>query len=368
MKCSKYGSAGQAQKHQQRAVEPQQFVIGQLADSVPEAAALHGGDLVGHKVAGGKQAVVCRGYSLLIIPSAIASALVLNVIDLAEQSVATASLTQAVWFCDCRSVHFESVLPHCGLCLHPIGCADLNENQHIRTSIRPPDSELVWPCWDWQRVSHWAGAHPQIPSASPHAASRIRPGALRCRASLSRRCGRPVGVGFFAVLPMASPASSLSRSALRARDALVLEHLPLADAIASVLARRLFPLVEREDLIQVAREALVSSAPRCRAGEPAGVILGRCIANPTTLSQHPIRAALVQDLQRHRHRPLRHPRHRGRDPQGQPQPQSIWESQPVCGGEAPAQGKSPHPYRREAHGLPAQATCSSPRRCPSSVP
>jgi putative heme-binding domain-containing protein len=35
------------------------------------------------------------------------------------------------------------------------------------------------------------------------------------------RCGRPVGVGFFAVLPMATPASSLSRSALRARDALV---------------------------------------------------------------------------------------------------------------------------------------------------
>ncbi len=42
-------------------------------------------------------------------------------------------------------------------------------------------------------------------------------------AFLSRRCGRPVGVGFFAVLPMASPASSLSRSALRARDALLLK-------------------------------------------------------------------------------------------------------------------------------------------------
>jgi len=65
-------------------------------------------------------------------------------------------------------------------------------------------------------------------------------------------------VGFFAVLQVASPASSprrqqqppaLSRSALRARDALVLEHLPLADAIASRTAGRLFPLVEREDLI-----------------------------------------------------------------------------------------------------------------------
>jgi hypothetical protein len=102
-------------------------------------------------------------------------------------------------------------------------------------------------------VGHWAGAHPPHPSASPRAASRIGPGALLRRASLSRRCGRPVGVGFFAVLPMASPASSLSRSALRARDALVLEHLPLADAIASDMARRLFPLVEQEDLIQVAR-------------------------------------------------------------------------------------------------------------------
>ena len=39
----------------------------------------------------------------------------------------------------------------------------------------------------------------------------------------------------------------------------MLEHLPLADAIASVMARRLFPLVEREDLIQVAREAIDDS-------------------------------------------------------------------------------------------------------------
>jgi RNA polymerase sigma factor (sigma-70 family) len=100
---------------------------------------------------------------------------------------------------------------------------------------------------------------------------------------------RPVGGG--GVLrrpPMASLATSLrsrkqqtpalSRSALRARDALVLKHLPLADALASATARRLFPLVEREDLIQVAREALVRSAPRCRAGEPAEPYLRRCIS------------------------------------------------------------------------------------------
>ncbi len=128
----------------------------------------------------------------------------------------------------------------------------------------------------------------RTPTASLGQSSRrVKDRALRpCGASLSRRCGRPVGVGFFAVLPMASPASSLSRSALKARNALVLEHLPLADAIASVIARRLFPLVEREDLIQVAREALVRSAPRCRAGEAAEPYLRRCI---TGALQHHLR-------------------------------------------------------------------------------
>ena len=94
-----------------------------------------------------------------------------------------------------------------------------------------------------------------------------------------------MGVGFSAVsqmAPLASPScqqpQALSRSALKARDLLVLEHLPLADAIASATARRLFPLVEREDLIQVAREALVRSASRCRAGEPPAPYLRRCIS------------------------------------------------------------------------------------------
>jgi RNA polymerase sigma factor (sigma-70 family) len=112
---------------------------------------------------------------------------------------------------------------------------------------------------------------------------------------LPRRCGRPLGVGFSAVPQMASPhspsrrqqpAQALSRTALKARDALVLEHLPLADAIASATARRLFPLVEREDLIQVAREALVRSAPCCRASEPAAPYLRRCI---TGALQHHLR-------------------------------------------------------------------------------
>ena len=81
-------------------------------------------------------------------------------------------------------------------------------------------------------------------------------------------------------------ATSLSRSALKARDALVLEHLPLADSIASAAARRLFPLVEREDLIQVAREALVRSIPRCQPGVPAKPYLRRCI---TGALQHHLR-------------------------------------------------------------------------------
>jgi hypothetical protein len=68
-------------------------------------------------------------------------------------------------------------------------------------------------------------------------------------------------------------AKPLSRSSLKARNALVLEHLPLAVAarfrgavaIATATAQRLFPLVEREDLIQVAQEALVSDpSPRYR--------------------------------------------------------------------------------------------------------
>ena len=138
---------------------------------------------------------------------------------------------------------------------------------------------------------------------------RVKDQAWRpCGASLSRRCGRPVGVGFFAVLPMASPASSLSRSALRARDALVLEHLPLADSIAAAAARRLFPLVEREDLIQVAREALVRSAPRCRAGEPAAPYLRRCISGAL---QHHLRdrvrlVRVPRRLHEQGHCPLRH--------------------------------------------------------------
>ena len=131
------------------------------------------------------------------------------------------------------------------------------------------------------------------------------------------RSGRPVGVGFSAVPQVASPASSprrqqqstpLSRSALRARNALVLEHLPLADALASATARRLFPLVEREDLIQVAREALVRSAPRCRAGEPAAPYLRRCI---TGALQHHLRdrvrlVRVPRRLHEQGHCPLRH--------------------------------------------------------------
>ena len=128
---------------------------------------------------------------------------------------------------------------------------------------------------------------------------------------------RPAGGGGVLRRPqmasLASPsrqqqAQALSRSDLKARDAVVLKHLHLADAIASAAARRLFPLVEREDLIQVAREALVRSAPCCRAGEPPAPYLRRCI---TGALQHHLRdrVRLVR-VQRRIHElghcPLRH--------------------------------------------------------------
>ena len=60
MRCCLQGSASQAQKHQQRAVEPQEVVIGQVADPFAETAALHGGDLVDHQAAGVAEPVFGR--------------------------------------------------------------------------------------------------------------------------------------------------------------------------------------------------------------------------------------------------------------------------------------------------------------------
>jgi RNA polymerase sigma-B factor len=54
-------------------------------------------------------------------------------------------------------------------------------------------------------------------------------------------------------------------------------HLALADAIAGAMARRLAPLVERDDLIQIAREALVRSAARCDTTRAPAPYLRRCI-------------------------------------------------------------------------------------------
>jgi len=136
---------------------------------------------------------------------------------------------------------------------------------------------------------HQAGAHP------PHLLARPLRGVLVTVLRLA------VGGGVLRRPQMASPLSpsrrkqqgkALRGQALKARNALVLEHLPLADAIASVTARRLFPLVEREDLIQVAREALVRSAPRCRAGEPAEPYLRRC--NNGTLQHDLLDRARIQ--------------------------------------------------------------------------
>jgi DNA-directed RNA polymerase specialized sigma subunit len=52
------------------------------------------------------------------------------------------------------------------------------------------------------------------------------------------------------------------------RDSLVHAHLGLADALASGFARRYASLLERDDLIQVARLELVRAAERCIGDRP----------------------------------------------------------------------------------------------------
>lgn len=69
----------------------------------------------------------------------------------------------------------------------------------------------------------------------------------------------------------------LSAAQRRQRDALVLRHIALADRLGAAMARRLRPLVEQDDCIQVAREALLRAASRCRPGDPPAPYLRRCI-------------------------------------------------------------------------------------------
>lgn len=52
------------------------------------------------------------------------------------------------------------------------------------------------------------------------------------------------------------------------RDSLVHTHLGLADAIASNFARRYTSILERDDLVQVARLELVRAAERCIGDHP----------------------------------------------------------------------------------------------------
>ena len=91
-------------------------------------------------------------------------------------------------------------------------------------------------------IRHQASAHPPHPSAIPRAASKIGPCALRWGGVF--RCSQ-VGFPRFPIAPPAAgfvqQAQALSCSALKAR------------------------------------EALVRSAPRCRAGEPPVPYLRRCI-------------------------------------------------------------------------------------------
>ncbi len=64
----------------------------------------------------------------------------------------------------------------------------------------------------------------------------------------------PNGFSSFLFPPQAAGPCP-QRSPLNARNTRQLKHLPLADSIAYVIAWRLFPLVEREGLIQIVRIA-----------------------------------------------------------------------------------------------------------------
>ena len=73
-------------------------------------------------------------------------------------------------------------------------------------------------------------------------------------------------------------------STLKRRDALIHRFLPLADALAGRFHRRFCDLLERDDLIQVARLALVRAAARITDERTAPAYFKRCITG--SLAQH----------------------------------------------------------------------------------
>ncbi len=85
-------------------------------------------------------------------------------------------------------------------------------------------------------VRQWAGAHPPHPVGQPsrRGKDRARRPSRPCLggASLPRRCGRPLGVGFSAVPQMAAPASPPVASAVLALPCSLLPQCPGAAAPA----------------------------------------------------------------------------------------------------------------------------------------
>jgi RNA polymerase sigma-B factor len=76
------------------------------------------------------------------------------------------------------------------------------------------------------------------------------------------------------------------------RDSLVHAHLGLADAIAGSFARRYVSLLERDDLVQVARLELVRAAERCVGDHPVPYL--RACINGTLKHHLRDRALLVR--------------------------------------------------------------------------
>jgi RNA polymerase sigma-B factor len=99
--------------------------------------------------------------------------------------------------------------------------------------------------------------------------------------------------------------SSLTTTQRNRRDAIALAHLDLADQIATSFSRRFRSLLDPDDLKQVAREALLRAASRCRSSTPPAPYLRRCI---TGALQHHLRdhARLVR-ISRRAHESRRWP-------------------------------------------------------------
>jgi hypothetical protein len=110
----------------------------------------------------------------------------------------------------------------------------------------------------WSSAVH-AGL--EMANGSAHTHQAVRPWRHGLGASLSQRCGRPVGEGFFAVLPMAPPAFSLSCSSTLSPDgARLLPAWPFRRAESAFTQQGGRAVDHGQPLLQIVREEIVAPA------------------------------------------------------------------------------------------------------------